>query len=324
MTKMEYSSIEHHFKRYPRLTLPCHKQNVHSVKWNHDGTMIASGGKDKILHLHRMVETELIQEQRYSNNGHTQDIDHVCWDPLHTNILATASLDRTVKIWDARYNDPIFTVKLKSENISLCWKDTGSTIAVADKADFVTFIDSRGGYKVVKEQKFQFEIGDVSWNKENDLFFVTSGDGKIHILSYPDLQSQLTIDAFASPIPCIRFDPTGKHFAVGSNDSVTAIWDTENFICSQTVDRLEWPVKAISFSHDGRYVASGSEDQFIDIASTQTGQQEAAIEVSSPTVTLDFHPKDYILAYALEEREYRDVGTIKIVGLPEERRRAYS
>lgn len=286
--------------------------------------MLASGGKDKIMHLHRLVETELQLDPRYSNNGHTQDIDQLCWDPSHTNLLATASIDRTVKVWDVRYGDPIVTVKLKSENMTLCWKDTGSTIAVADKSDFVTFIDTRNGYKVSREHKFQYEVSDISWNKENDLFFITSGDGKIHILSYPDLQSQCVIDAFASPCVCIRFDPSGKYFAVGSNDAVSSIWDTENLICSQSIDRLEWPIKTVSFSHDSRYLASGSEDQFIDIANTFTGQQEAAIEVSSPALTLDFHPKEHVLAYALEEREYRDVGTIKVVGLPDDRRRAYS
>jgi len=324
MTKMEQYSIDQQLKRYSRLTLPCHKSNIHSVRWNPEGNLLASGGKDKAMHLHRVVESELVFQQRYSNNGHTNDIDQLCWNPENSNLLATASVDRQVKIWDVRYDDPVVSIKLKNENMTVCWSNNGTTIAVADKADLVSFIDSRAGFKVAKDQKFQFEVGEITWNKECDLFFVTSGDGKIHVLSYPDLQTLLVIDAFASPCVCIRFDATGRYFAVGSNDAIASVWDSENLACIQAIDRPDWPVKAVSFSHDSRYLASGSEDSFIDIADIHTGEQIAAIDVNSPTLTLDFHPKEYILAYALNEHEYRDVGTIKVVGFPEERRRAYS
>lgn len=321
---MDHYSIDQQLKRYSRLTLPCHKMNIHSIRWNPEGNMLASGGKDKAMHLHRVAESELVFEQRYSSNGHTNDIDQLCWNPENPNLLATASIDRHVKIWDVRFTEPVASIKLKSENMTVSWSSIGSTIAVADKADLVSFIDTKSGFKIFKDQKFQFEVGEITWNKENDLFFVTSGDGKVYVLSYPDLQPQLVIDAFASPCVCIRFDATGKYFALGSNDAIASIWDSENLACIQAIDRPDWPIKTVSFSYDSKYLASGSEDSFIDIADIHTGEQVTAIDVNSPTLTLDFHPKEYILAYALNEHEYRDVGTIKVVGFPEERRREYN
>lgn len=321
---MEHYTIDQQLKRYSRLTLPCHKQNIHSVRWNPEGNFLASGGKDKAVHLHRVAESELVFEARYSNMGHTGDIDQLCWNPDNPNLLATASIDRYVKVWDVRFLDPYVSVKLKSENMTVCWSNNGSTIAVADKADLVSFIDTRAGYKVYKDQKFQFEVEEITWNKEGDLFFVTSGDGKIHVLSFPDLKTLLVIDAFASPCVCIKFDATGEYFAAGSNDAISSIWDAQNLCCIKAIARPEWPIKTVSFSHDSKYLASGSEDSFIDIADIHTGEQVVAIEVASPTLTLDFHPKEYILAYALDEHEYRDVGTIKVVGFPEGRRRAYN
>lgn len=317
--------LDQQLKRYPRLTLPCHKSNVHTVKWSPDGNFLASGGKDKAMILHRATESALTFEGRYLNLGHTADIDQLCWSPENLNLVATASMDKHVKVWDIRYQEPVASVKLKNENITVTWSNDGANIAVADRADLVSFIDVRAGFKVCKDQKFQFEVGDITWNKESDLFFVTSGDGNIHVLSYPDLQTLLVVDAFASPCVCIKFDPTGELFAVGSNDAITSIWDTQNLLCVKAIDRLEWPIKTISFSHDSKYIASGSEDHFIDIADVRTGEQVASIDVNRPTLTLDFHPKDYILAYALayasDEHDYRDVGTLKVVGYPEKERR---
>lgn len=314
-------SLESQWKKYSRLTLPCHKSTIHSVRWSPDGGYLASGGKDKMVHLHRATESDLVLESRYSQNFHSADIDQLSWNPCDPHQLATASMDRSVKIWDTRYFDPIATVKLKNENITVSWAANGNTIAVVDRSDLVSFLDVRMNFKTCKDLKFNFEVSEITWNKENDLFFVTSGDGKIHVLSYPELQTLMVIEAFSSPCVCIRFDPTGKNFAVGSHDAISSIWDTENLACVTAIERLEWPIKTISFSYDSKYLASGSEDHFIDIANARTGEQVTAIDVNSPTLTLDFHPKEHILAYALEEHEYRDVGTIKVVGFPEKERR---
>lgn len=81
MTRTEHYTIDQQFKRYPRLTLPCHKSNIHSIRWNPEGNLLASGGADKTIHLHRVAEAELIFEQRYFNNGHTNEIDQLCWNP---------------------------------------------------------------------------------------------------------------------------------------------------------------------------------------------------------------------------------------------------
>lgn len=322
---MEHFTLDQRLKKYPRITLPCHKQNIHSIRWNPDGTLLASGGKDKTVHLHKISGADIKLELRMNaSNGHTGDIDQLCWNPENSVLLATASIDRYVKIWDARAVEPVASVKMKNENMTVCWSNNGSTIAAADKSEVVSFIDTRAGFRIFKDQKFQFEVNEITWNKENDLFFVTSGDGNIHVLSYPDLKTLTVIDAFASPCVCIRFDATGEYFAVGSNDAISSIWDSQNLACIQAIDRPEWPVKTVSFSHDSRYLASGSEDSFIDIADIITGEQIVAINVSAPTLTLDFHPKEYFLAYALNEHEYRDVGSIRVVGFPDDPRRKIS
>lgn len=34
--------------------------------------------------------------------GHTDSVDQLCWDPKHSELIATASGDKTVRLWDAR------------------------------------------------------------------------------------------------------------------------------------------------------------------------------------------------------------------------------
>lgn len=74
-------------------------------------------------------------------------------------------------------------IPLTGENINICWSPDGSTIAVGNKDDLVTFIDTKS-HRSRGDEQFKFEVNEISWNNEGDLFFLTSGQGTIHILRY--------------------------------------------------------------------------------------------------------------------------------------------
>jgi THO complex subunit, putative len=188
---------------------------------------------------------------------------------------------------------------------------------VGNKEDLVTFIDTKQ-QKTRMEQAFKFEVNEISWNNGNDLFFLTSGQGHIHVLSYPDLQQQVVLNAHPATCICIEFDLLGKYFAVGSADATVSLWDASHLVCLRTISRLEWPARTISFSHDGQLLASASEDLLIDISYVETGEKVFGIPVESPTFTVAFHPNRYLLAFACDDKENfnRDAGTVKLFGLP--------
>lgn len=69
----------------------------------------------------------------------------------------------------------------KGENINICWSPDGQTIAVGNKDDVVTFIDAKT-HRSKAEEQFKFEVNEISWNNDNDMFFLTNGNGCINIL----------------------------------------------------------------------------------------------------------------------------------------------
>ena len=42
--------------------------------------------------------------------GHTDSVDQLCWDPKHADLIATASGDKTVRLWDARSKWMLFCI----------------------------------------------------------------------------------------------------------------------------------------------------------------------------------------------------------------------
>lgn len=247
-------------------------------------------------------------------------MDQLCWHASLPDLLSTASGDKTVRIWDARIGKCATIINTKGENINITWSPDGNTIAVGNKEDLVTFIDARM-YKILAEEQFSFEVNEIAWSNGSDLFFLTNGQGCVHILNYPDLNLQQVLKAHPSTCICIEFDPTGKYFATGSADALVSLWDAEELACLRVFSRLDWPVRTISFSHDGRLLASASEDLIIDIGDTETGEKVADISVDAATFTVAWHPKQYMLAYACDDKDAndrrRDAGSLKVWGFTE-------
>ena len=166
---------------------------VHSVDWSSDGKRLASGSYDKTVCIFTLGTERLTKEHVFK--GHGDSVDQLCWHPNKPDMLATASGDKTVsasltsgdcnihlkvRVWDARSNKAVTVVNTKGENINITWSPDGQTIAVGNKEDLVTFIDSRT-FKVKAERQFKFEVNEISWNMANDLFFLTNGQGCIEV-----------------------------------------------------------------------------------------------------------------------------------------------
>ncbi len=149
--------------------------------------------------------------------------------------------------------------------------------------------------RFTSEKQFKFEVNEISWNKQGDLFFITTGFGTVLILNYPELQEIHTIEAHLANCICLEFDKTGKYFATGSADALTSLWDVSTLTCLRTYTRLEWPVRTLSFNHDSQLLASASEDHFIDISHVESGEQVASIKCETSTFTIAWHPKYNIL-----------------------------
>lgn len=288
-----------------------HKKKVHTVGWNLDGRRLASGSHDNLIMIWHIGSKS--QEREHEFSGHTEQVDQIMWDPTSADVLASASVDRTVRIWDARAKKCQGKVETKDKNINISFSPDGNTIAVGSQEDTVSFIDKRTR-TISSTHAFKQEINEISWNNTNNLFFLTTGNGFVEVYDYPGKftdEKLLSLEAHTQNCYCIKFDPKDNYFAVGSADALVSIWDASHMVCVRTISRLDWPVRTLGFSHDGRYLASGSEDHFVDVADIETGEQVYKI-TSAPdgskivaSMSLAWHPRQHILAMSCERDDPR-------------------
>ena len=56
-------------------------------------------------------------------------------------------------------------------------------------------------------------------------------------ISFPEMDLAQSIHAHPGNCICIKFEPKGRYFAVGSVDALVSIWDAEELYCLRTLPR---------------------------------------------------------------------------------------
>ncbi|KAJ3123597.1 hypothetical protein HK098_001807 [Nowakowskiella sp. JEL0407] len=166
---------------------------VHSVAWNCDGKKVASGSFDQSARVWTLSQCTNNQTNRDSVElrGHQGDVDQLCWDPSNPDRLVTASVDKTVRLWDIRGTIQV----LKYPELSLI-----HTISAHTAGCYCLEFDPRGRY-----------------------FATGSADALVSLWDVDDFVCVRTFGALDWPVRAISFSFDGELIASASEDHVIDI-----------------------------------------------------------------------------------------------------
>ncbi|EGY18499.1 hypothetical protein VD0002_g8835 [Verticillium dahliae] len=296
-------------------------RSIWSISWNPTGSLIATGA-DRILRVWNPEKPVA----RFSTElkGHTAAIAKVAFNPAKDAELCSISFDGVAKFWDVRSKTCTNEVKGLGEAFTLAWAPDGETLVVGNKADTL-FLLSPTQTAPLSTHTQDVQTNQVSFCWSGEKVFLTTGEGRVRILSYPDFQPLLhregpdgaiefTLDGHASQCLSAEMQPTARYLATGGYDSIIALWDTTNWICQNTVTTSVGPVRSISFTFDGSYCVGGSEQGAgLDVFHTETGDTIHTIKTSDPSPVVAWAPTRYYLAFI-------DQNALRIAGIDTERK----
>lgn len=101
-----------------------HRQEVCGLKWNNEGSQLASGGNDNKL----LVWDRLGEEPLHTFSEHTAAVKAIAWSPHQHGLLVSGggTADRKIRFWNTLGGNPLQCVDTGSQVCNINWSRTAN------------------------------------------------------------------------------------------------------------------------------------------------------------------------------------------------------
>lgn len=166
----------------------------------------------------------------------------------HRNLLASASADKTVKLWDLSTGKCAKSYSMHTGKVcSLDWHPTQSTLLLSGSYDrTVVATDMRAPDAKAPQWTVEADVEQVRWNPHDpDYFYVTTESGRVHYFDARTTPPNTgiskpvwTLQAHDGAVSTLDINPTIPDFlATGSDDKQVKLWNVQNHKPSMVVSR---------------------------------------------------------------------------------------
>jgi len=230
--------------------------------------------------------------------GHTEGITMLACDPRKDRI-ASASWDKTVRLWDAKTGTLLQTLNGHTQNV-LCvaFSPDGSTLA-SSSGGFgsrvvpgeVIIWDLATGKPKHVSTRHTLPVQSVAFSANGKLLISAGHDGFVHLHDAETGQHVRGIQ-LSRGLLCVVTHPRKKLLAVGFGRGPIAICDYEAGTLVRELHGHADGVSSLAFSADGTYLASGGDDAILRVWNPETGELRHSLRGHpTPIHSVRFNPK---------------------------------
>jgi WD40 repeat protein len=259
-----------------------------SIDWSPDGNQVLIMGVEfnQVWDLSTKSPTIL---------GHSRGLTVGKWSP-DGRLLATGSLDSTVRIWEAADNTLTAILEHPAAISDLAWAPDGRQLATAvqDGDIRVWDTDSQSFNEVPNPEGFTFT--DLVWSPDENRIAASSEADLASVIWDVDTGESLLLEQgdlrcfLASP----SWSPDGRQVVtgcIGSADSPARIWDAATGEEIQRLESMDGASQLVAWSPDGRSIAVGYSDPIVRIWDADSMQPITRFtRHADRLVDLDFSP----------------------------------
>jgi small GTP-binding protein len=224
----------------------------------------------------------------------------LAWSPDGQR-LASASADKTIRLWDAASGTHLQTLEGHTDwIISIGWSPDGQRLASASDDKTIRLWDAASGTHLQTLKGHSGRVFGVAWSPDGQRIASAGDDETIRLWDAGSGTHLQTLRGHSQYVTSVVWSPNNQYIASASGDTTIRLWEATSGKALQVLEGHAASVNSLSFSADARWLASkGREpDHAVRIWRCDTWR---CVAVLNETVNywlpgLAFHPRLPVLA----------------------------
>ncbi|KAF2455365.1 WD40-repeat-containing domain protein [Lineolata rhizophorae] len=203
--------------------------------------------------------------------GHYGSVRSIAFSHDSTQ-LASASDDKTVKIWDTRTGTYLQTLKGHSNWVtSVAFSPDSTQLASASDDKTIKIWDTRSGACLQTLEGHRDWVKSIAYSHDSTRLASASTDRTVKIWDTRSSTCLQTLEGYSGFVWSVAFSGDSTRLASALANTMVKIWDTRSGTCLQTLEGHSSWVISVAYSHDSTRLASASGDRTIKIWDTKSG-----------------------------------------------------
>src|SRR6266568_2782760 len=229
------------------------------------------------LALRALTAALVASQVRIVLRGHDDDVQGVAWSP-DGGRLATASADRTARIWDAGNGNELTALRGHHDYVTgLAWSPDGGRLATASADRTARIWDAEGGSELMVLQGHDGGVRSVAWSPDGGRLATASADGTARIWDAEGGCELVVLRGHAAEVRSVAWSPDGKRLAAASSDGIVRICEGGSGKELLVLRGHGAEVRSVAWSPDGKRLATGSGDHSARIWDADSGRELIAL-----------------------------------------------
>ncbi|MBD1837956.1 WD40 repeat domain-containing protein [Coleofasciculus sp. FACHB-501] len=203
--------------------------------------------------------------ERNRLEGHRAPVRSVSYSP-DGKTLASASSDKTIKVWNLATGKAIATLQGHNEGVmSVSYSLDGKTLASASSDKTIKVWNLATGKEIATLQGHSEGVMSVSYSPDGKTLASASYDNTIKAWNLATAKAIATLQGHRAEVRSVSYSPDGKTLASASSDNTIKVWNLATGKEIATLQGHSAEVMSVSYSPDGKTLASASWDYTIKV-----------------------------------------------------------